>query len=460
MTSGHTKARILEPEFSTYHAALKDGRTTCEASVRKELDNVRRYNKELNAFITVFDGEEGLALSRARELDARMARRAGLASGLFGVPLAIKDNFALGGFPTTGATYYFRGYTPSSNAELVDEALGLGCIPLGKTNMHELALGGTSAASYFGPVRNPHDRERVSGGSSGGSAVAVAASKLPVLALGSDTGGSVRVPAALCGVMGFKPTLGALSLEGVFPLSATLDHAGLLTRTMPDMVAAWECLTKGKGRAGVRPKERKIRVGVPSKPFLDDAEERVLKNFWTAMERMRGSGTFETVDVPTGSRYERFSTARGEIQLREAAWFFGPLARSKRIAARMNPDVLTLLRRGARIGEVRYLNASLVRLESIRAFGRLLKGVDTIAMPTTRIAAPKLEDVTGNEAGMLRSQLLQNTEAFNLCGFPAVSVPSNPGVVELPTAVQFACNLGEDDLTLRVGDLAMRAIAR
>jgi Asp-tRNA(Asn)/Glu-tRNA(Gln) amidotransferase A subunit family amidase len=473
-----TKKTILESEFSAFHAALDGGKTTCEESVRQELENIRSYNRELNAFITVLDGERGFALSRARALDALVGRagdggkmrgsRRGQtrAAGIFGIPLAIKDNFSLGGFPTTGATYYFRDYVSDSNAELVDAALGLGSIPVGKTNMHELALGGTSAASYFGPVRNPHDKDRVSGGSSGGSAVAVSRSLTPTLGFGSDTGGSVRIPAALCGIMGFKPTLGALSLEGVFPLSATLDHAGLLTRTMPDMIEAWRCLAGGgnsrHGRSrrpsgGVR--RRRLVVGVPTTPFLEDVEGLVLRNFWAAMDRMRASDDFDVVEVRTGARYERFSSARGEIQLREAAWFFRELVETRSIAQHMNPDVLTLLKRGMRVGEVRYLNANLARLECIRAFGQLMEKVDAIAMPTTRVTAPKVAEVTGNEAGNLRRQLLQNTEAFNLCGFPALSVPSNPGAMELPTAVQFACALGEDELALHVGDVAMRAIA-
>ena len=339
--------------------------------------------------------------------------------------------------------------------------MGLGCIPLGKTNLHELALGGTSAASYFGPVRNPHDVERVAGGSSGGSAVSVALARGAVLGLGTDTGGSIRVPAALCGIMGFKPTLGSLSLEGVFPLSATLDHAGLLTRTMPDMVKAFEELTGARRRrAPGRRRGGKIRVGALTGHFLEETEEKVGRNFWRAIDRMEASGDFAAVEVPTDSSYERFTRARGYIQLREAAWFYEELVNTEKVASKMNADVLKLLSRGMKVGQVRYLGANLVRLESIRVFSRLLKGLDVLATPTTRVVAPRLDDVRGNEAGNLRRQLLQNTEVFNLCGFPALSIPSNPGAAELPTGIQLASGLGEDALALSAGDLAMRAIVR
>jgi len=377
------------------------------------------------------------------------------------VPLAIKDNMFFGGFPTTAATYHFKDFVTSINADIVDDALRLGCIPLGKTNLHELALGGTSAASYFGPVMNPHDVERVAGGSSGGSAVSVSLSKGAVLGLGTDTAGSIRIPAALCGIMGFKPTLGSLSLGGVFPLSATLDHAGLLTRTMPDMVKAFEHLTGARTlRRPARRRSGRTKVGILTGHFQEEVEKKVSKNFWKAVDRMEASGDFVAVEVPTDASYERFTRARGAIAFKEAAWFYGELVNSEKVSAHMNPDVLTLLRRGMQVGQVRYLSANLVRLESIGAFGRLLKGLDVLAMPTTKVVAPRLDDVVGKEAWRLRRLLLQNTEVFNLCGFPSLSIPSNPGSAELPTAMQLASGLGEDELVLRAGDFAMRAIVR
>jgi aspartyl-tRNA(Asn)/glutamyl-tRNA(Gln) amidotransferase subunit A len=288
----------------------------------------------------------------------------------------------------------------------------------------------------------------------------VVKSKEAVLGFGTDTGGSIRVPAALCGIMGFKPTIGSLSLEGVFPLSATLDHMGLLTRTMPDMKVAFRELMWVGGRAQEKaPKTKRTRVGVLTGLFFEGAEEKVSKNFWRAMDLMEASGRFSVAEIRADPSFERFTMARGRIQLREAAWFYGELVNSKEIAAKMNSDVVTLLRRGQKFGNLRYFEANLVRLESIRAFGRLLKEVDVLAMPTTRVVAPRIKEVSGNESGALRKLLLQNTEMFNLCGFPALSVPSNPGRGELPTSVQFACGLGDDASLLEAGDLAVKAIA-
>lgn len=452
-----TKA-VTGSEFSSYHEALKEGVTSCERTLRSELANVSRYDKRLSAFVTLFDGEHGAALARARELDAGLREgKARDPSGLFGVSLAIKDNIFVGGFRTTSATFHFRDFVPSVNANVVDDALAAGGIPLGKTNLHELALGGTSAASFFGPVRNPYDQERVAGGSSGGSAVAVALSKGPVLGLGTDTGGSVRVPAAFCGIVGFKPTLGTLSLGGVFPLSATLDHAGLLTRTVPDMELAFEALT-GRRPLGAGD-GKKVRVGALTGYYLDETDEEVARDFWRALERMEGSERFSVAEVPTTPDFERFMRARAVIQLKEAAWFYEELVRSRDTSAKMNPDVVTLLKRGLGFGQVRYLEASLARLESIRVFEGLLEGLDVLATPTTSVPAPRLEDVIGKESGRLRRLLLRNLEAFNLCGFPALSIRANPGSSRLPTGIQLAGRLRDDWSVLKAGRLAAKAIA-
>ena len=166
------------------------------------------------------------------------------------------------------------------NGDVFDLFYSKGSIPLGKTNLHELALGPTCSASFFGPVRNPVDSSRVTGGSSGGSAVSVARAKYALASIGSDTGGSVRIPAALCGICGFKPTLNTISSFGVFPLSATLDTVGVLARTMEDLVISLECILPEKFQRGTsgRTKKRKAKIGIPGKRYFDGADKSVVES--------------------------------------------------------------------------------------------------------------------------------------------------------------------------------------
>ena len=236
-----------------------DSRKIDAAQVFKdELRNATEYNARLNAFITIFDEDSARSISQIGEQDGTEKFQSKKDFGqqtaarkdfsLYGVPLTVKDNIFVARNRTTAGSQAFQQFVPAVNAEVVDSFLSKGCMPLGKTNLHELAMGATSSSSFFGPVRNPVDPSRISGGSSGGSAVSVAMSTYPIVSLGTDTGGSVRVPAALCGVCGFKPTIGTISMSGIFPLSATLDHVGILTKNMSDMSYAFRAISGNNGR--------------------------------------------------------------------------------------------------------------------------------------------------------------------------------------------------------------------
>ncbi len=385
--------------------------------------------------------------SPARELDARLSRaRSGRPPPLLGVPLTIKDNIFLAGFPATDGSAAFREFVPAVNAGIIDLLLAAGCVPLGKTNLHELALGVTGTSANGGPIRNPADPSRVSGGSSGGSAASVARSEGPIVSVGSDTGGSVRIPAALCGVCGFKPSQGLLPTDGVFPLSPSLDHLGLFTKTMPDMSAAFRAL------AETRPLRReRLRLGVPTRYFTDDMDETVSSDFHRALDSLRASG-FELVDVPVEASYARYSRARATVMLREASWFFEQVLLSPESREAMHSDVLALMERGLKTGMIEYLLAAGVRTDAIRAMSALLKEPDALIMPTCLIAAPKVEEVLGKETGRLRSLLLRNTELFNMSGLPALSVPTTRRRSSTPTALQVVGRHGEDGAVLSVGE--------
>jgi aspartyl-tRNA(Asn)/glutamyl-tRNA(Gln) amidotransferase subunit A len=194
------------------------------------LKRIEAYNPRLNAFITVTREQ---ALTAARQMDAEQ-RRGNWRGPLHGIPIALKDNMDTAGIRTTAASELFKDRVPAEDAEVVRRVKGAGAILVGKTNLHEFAYGGSSSVSYFGPVRNPWALERVPGGSSGGSAAATAAN-LCFGSLGTDTAGSVRIPASYCGIVGLKPTYGRVSNRGVVPLSWTLDHIGPLCRTVEDV---------------------------------------------------------------------------------------------------------------------------------------------------------------------------------------------------------------------------------
>ena len=425
-----------------------EGKRTSEEGVARELSNIETYNPRFNAFITVFSGDPGLSLSRARELDGRLAkRRSGRAPPLLGVPVTIKDNVFLAGFPTTDGSRSFRKFLPPGNARVVDLLLGAGCVPLGKTNLHELALGVTGTSGYGGPIHNPTDPSRVSGGSSGGSAVSVALSKGPIISIGSDTGGSVRIPAALCGVCGFKPSQGLLSTDGGFPLSPTLDHLGLLTKTVPDMSFAFQALT------GVPlTRKTKPRLGIPTRYFTEDMDETVSRSFLGAVDALRSSGEFEVKDVHTGGDYDRYSKARAVITVRESSWFYEQVLRSPKLRRAMHQDVLSLMDGGLKTGMLEYMRSMGLRGDAVREAPRLLSGIDALIVPTCLITAPRIDEVLGNETGKIRRLLLRNTELFNMSGLPAMSLPLGKTGASKPTALQIVGDHGKDGLVLSVAE--------
>jgi aspartyl-tRNA(Asn)/glutamyl-tRNA(Gln) amidotransferase subunit A len=442
---------------------LLAGKTSCEERVEGELAGAERYNAEFNAFTIIFSGSEGFALSRARELDLRLRDRGDRDNPgpLFGLPVTLKDNIFFGGFPTTNGSVFFRDFVPPVNADVVDKLLEAGCVPVGKTNLHELALGVTGTSGYGGPIRNPVDPSRISGGSSGGSAVSVALSAGATASIGTDTGGSVRVPAALCGVCGFKPSQGLFSTDGVFPLSGSLDHIGLFTKTMPDMALLFRALTGAKARKRRRAAaERTVRIGVPSSFFTDDMDEDVSKHFFRTIAKLKERSDVRVKAVRVTEDLRRYSRARGKITCKEGAWFYEELLRSDEARKGFHADVLALMDGGLRTGVIEYTRALNLRARSIDTVFRLLSGgLDVLAMPTCLRTAPKVEEVLGKETGQMRSLLLRNTELFNMCGFPALSIPMNVGEGRgLPTAIQLVGRFGEDERVVGVGERVWGAL--
>jgi aspartyl-tRNA(Asn)/glutamyl-tRNA(Gln) amidotransferase subunit A len=467
---------------------LFEGRISCEEATRKEISNISRYNREFNAFITLFDREEDIAFSEARRLDKKLS---GMRLGslkekerrlhpllplppLFGVLFSIKDNIFLKDRRTTAASGAFKDFVPKINAEVVDLIIRFGGIIVGKTNLHELALGATSSSSYFGPVRNPRDSSRISGGSSGGSAVSVALSdEKRLVSLGTDTGGSVRIPAALSGVFGFKPTLSSISTVGVFPLSATLDHVGILANSIQDISLVYHALSSAKKHDNSKSDDALskskaksqglIRLGVASEFFTEEMDKYVSSTFWAAVEKLKGfDDSIKVVDEVDVSICRKAYYPRRKIQLGEAAWFYKELISSKSKRRLLQPDVRRLLDIGSKVGEIGQMFSQILRLEFALRLAKIFNEIDYLLTPTCPIVAPKLDDILGHETGPTRYLLIRNTEPFNLAGFPALSIPAPPSSSlvrgSLPVGIQIVGNFGEDEGVLRAGLLISKIL--
>src|SRR5215510_8942803 len=271
------------------------------------LSRIDKYNKSINAFITI-TREQALATAREMETEQKSGKWRG---PLHGIPIALKDNIDTAGIRTTAASGVFKDRVPTEDAEVVVRLKKAGAILLGKLNLHEFALGGTSAVTYFGPVHNPWNLAHVPGGSSGGSAAAIAAD-LCIGALGTDTGGSIRIPASHCGIVGFKPTYGRVSNRGVIPMSWTLDHVGPMCKTVEDaafilgFVAGYDELDPTSvdvpvpdySRA-IRMAVAKFRVGVPRIPFFDNVDPEIAKAVEAAIDVIRRlTANVQDVQIP------------------------------------------------------------------------------------------------------------------------------------------------------------------
>jgi aspartyl-tRNA(Asn)/glutamyl-tRNA(Gln) amidotransferase subunit A len=426
---------------------LEQKRSTASHIVSRCLETISRLNKRFGAYISVFAEE---ARHKAQELDREAERRASVPA-LFAAPLAIKDNIWVKGHPTTAAIRLFENFIPRDDAQLVVRLRRSDTIILGKNNMHALALGATSTSSLYGPVRNPFDPRRVAGGSSGGTAVAVALS-MAAGGIGTDTGGSVRIPATFCGLVGFKPTWSRIGLHGVIPLSPTLDHVGVMAHTVPDALILFHALTKQRSAdpqtllqtALQTLSQRAVKIGIPEN-YCENLDPRVEKDFHHTVGRLEGLG-FEVVNIalPAPSQVHR---ARSIIMLKEASMIYGEAL--KRSPEDFPPDVRALLRYGASVREAGYIDALSFRGEVVARLIRQFEGVHFIAMPTVWTVAPRLEDVMGKEHGAVRRALLTNTGLFNLTGMPAITVPM---AVKhgLFTGLQIAAQPMADDTLLAI----------
>ncbi len=422
----------------------------------------------LNAFISQ---EPERVLAAARRADAR--RAAGSAMGpLHGVPLALKDNLDTIDLATTGGTPALRQNRPRRNAMVVERLLEAGAIVLGKTNMHELAFGVTNHNAAFGPARNPHDPARIPGGSSGGTGVAVAARLAPA-GIGTDTGGSIRVPAALCGIVGFRPTTGRWPRTGIIPISHTRDTAGPMTRTVADALLLDEVITGADignattARTAPSGALQGLRLGIPRAHFYEDLDPSVAAAITAVLERLEAAGVVliegDIREVTALDHAAGFPIALHEAVTDLAAYLRDhdlPLTLEQLVASVASPDVRGILEGilsdRALSGDA-YDTALLVARPALqRAYRAFFAELDVVAaiFPTTPLPAACIgEDDTCELNGKRLSTFLtftRNTGPGSLAGIPGVSLPAGATPAGLPIGIALDGAPGDDRRLLAI----------
>ncbi len=403
------------------------------------LAKIEKLNPVLNAFITV-TGEAALAEARAAEEEIRRGNWRG---PLHGVPIALKDIIDTARVRTTAASGLFKDRVPGNDAEVVRRLRSGGAVLLGKQNLHEFAYGGSSLISYFGEVRNPWNTAHIAGGSSGGSASAVAAG-LCYGAIGTDTAGSVREPASQCGVVGLKPTYGRVSVKGVIPLSPSFDHVGPITKTTADaavmlqVIAGYDEQDPNSANvqvddyvAGLREDPKALRIGIARNFFFEDLDPEValaVEGAINTLKKLAGEVRDIELTVPTDRR----------LQSAESYAYHAEFV--KQSPELYQPETLRRIRSGEGItgSEIGELHKELARTRG--EANRIFDDVDLVVTPTTPIPAPGIDELKEHPE-LLRPKeliLLRNTRPFNVWGLPAISVPCGFTKAGLPIGLQIA----------------------
>ncbi|MGC8792823.1 MAG: amidase [Bryobacteraceae bacterium] len=422
--------------------ALRSRSVSSEELTRQALDRIGRLDGRLRAFITVLADQ---ALEAARQADQELAQ--GVDRGpLHGIPVAVKDVFATRGIRTTCGSRVFADLVPDFDAAVVERLRAAGAVLLGKTNMHELAYGITSSNPHFGAVRNPWDLEHVPGGSSGGSAAAVAA-EMAFMAMGSDTGGSIRIPAAWCGVVGLKPTFGRVSRYGVLPLDFSLDHMGPLARSVHDAALVLEAIagfdprddtSSGHPVGGYVPPDdpwlQGVRIGLPENFYFERVEPGVAETVRQVAHLAEQAGAgLVPVRVPDVAAMNQVSRV---ILLAEAAAVMQPyLARREDFGE----DVWLLLHQGLLLSAADYLQAQRLRRLMRDEFGRIWRQAECLLTPTTPMTAPLIgqgEIAWPDGPEDVRLAATRFVRAINMFGWPALSLPCGLDARGLPVGVQ------------------------
>ena len=418
------------------------------------LARIEQLNPKVNAFITV-TADSALAEARAAEAEIHTNRWRG---PLHGIPVALKDLIETAGVKTTAASALFQDRIPLQDAEVVRRLKAAGAVFLGKLNLHECAYGASGIIGHYGIARNPWDSARIAGGSSSGSAVAVVTG-MCFGALGTDTGGSIRLPSSMCGTVGLKPTYGRVSCRGVLPLAPSLDHVGPIARTVRDAALMLQALA---GHDPGDPASQDVpvpdfsleldkgvsalRVGLP-REFFADLEPEIKKRVNEALEVLKRV----TAQMREMSLALDPDNIMSTIQTAEAfASHADAIAKRPEL---YSPETLWRLRSGQNITPSAYRQARQKQDQVKRDLSQLFSEVDILVVPTVPTATPLIADLHPGEQGNLRQTelaTLRNTRPFNLYGLPAVSVPCGFSSDRLPVGLQIAGPLWGEAVVLQL----------
>ncbi len=437
--------------------SLRARRLSCIELTQSALARIERLDPTFHAFLAVTAEE---ALERARQADAELAAGSDLGP-LHGIPVAVKDLFDMRGMATTAGSKVLPGEAAKRDSAVVESLRAAGAVLLGKLNLHELAYGITSANPHFGAVRNPWNPQYSPGGSSGGSGAAVAC-RMVYAAIGSDTGGSIRIPAAFCGTVGLKPTYGRVSRFGCQPLGFTLDHVGPLTRSVRDAAIVFNAIAGHDARdpaSSRRPTVdwvpdrgcsiHGVRIGFPENFFFDHLDPDVESAVRGAAARAATLGaTVVPVTVPD---MVALNAVGRVILLSEAAAVYAPYLKQR---ADFGADVLALLDQGSLVAAADYINAQRLRRKMKLEFEGLWNRVDCLFCPTTPNTAPRIGAATVRLGGRDEDVRLATTRlvrGINVLGFPALSLPCGLSADGMPIGLQIIGPAFAEELILRTG---------
>ena len=408
---------------------------------RECLERIERLNPTLNAFITV-TAESALAEAKKAEQEIQSGNWRG---PLHGIPVGLKDLIDTAGLRTTAASGVFHDRVPTEDADVVKKMKAAGAVFVGKQNLQEFAYGSSSLISHFGPVRNPVDPEFIAGGSSSGSAAAVA-SGMCYAAIGTDTAGSIRQPASICGVVGLKPSYGLVSTRGIIPLSQSLDHAGPITRTVEDAGIVLNAIG-GNGvnylqdiKSGIRD----FSIGIPRKYFYEDLDPEIAGALENAIASLtKDAKSAREVEFPVEQDRTLFNAE-------SRAYHRDKIASSANL---YDPETLRRLKSGDGVSDSEYQSALFHLQENRQKIGEMFSNVDVLITPTMPVLTPRIADLSEDISKLRPTEilLLRNTRPVNAWGLPAISIPCGTDSRGLPIGLQIIGPPNGERKVLRAG---------